>query len=71
MLYAKVVVGLPVQGPFDYAASLAISRKIKDGSRVLINFAGRKLIGYVVGLTKQSQVPKIKPILELIDEGHL
>jgi primosomal protein N' (replication factor Y) len=71
MLFAKVVVGLPVSGPFDYIVPSDIESKISVGSRVQVSFGVRKLVGYVVGLSKKSELTKLKPILKLIDETPL
>lgn len=71
MLYAKVVVGLPVSGPFDYIVPEAIAGKICVGSRCRVNFGTRRIIGYCVGLAKKSAIKNLKPILELIDEYPL
>jgi len=67
MSYAKVVFGLPVQGPFDYYIPKKISKYTKVGSRVSVPFRNSKKIGYVVGLSKTSKIKKIKSIISLID----
>ncbi len=67
MLYAKIVVGLPVNGPFDYSVTDRLTAKISIGARAWVNFGGRRIVGYVVGLSKKSGVKNIKPLLELID----
>ncbi|MFA5149976.1 MAG: hypothetical protein WCY42_06425, partial [Candidatus Omnitrophota bacterium] len=71
MLYAKIVVGLPVSGTFDYVVPEAFVKTIKPGSRVWINFGTRRIVGYVVALAKKSQVKDLKPVLELIDKYPL
>lgn len=71
MLYAKIVVGLAVSGPFDYIVPEAIKEKIKVGVRVWVSFGTRRIVGYVVGLAKKSGVKNLKPVLELIDEQPL
>ncbi len=67
MLYAKVAVGLPVDGPFDYAVPQELRGGLRAGSRVWVNFAHRKIIGYVVGFSKKTRITGVKPILEAID----
>jgi primosomal protein N' (replication factor Y) len=67
MPYAKVVVGLPVEGPFDYIVPPQIARKIHTGKRVIVDFRGKKTVGYVVGISAKTAIKKLKPILELID----
>ncbi|MDD2680443.1 MAG: primosomal protein N' [Candidatus Omnitrophica bacterium] len=71
MLYAKIAVGLPVSGTFDYLVPEAMARTIKPGARVWVNFGNRRIIGYVVALAKKSQVKNLKPVLELIDKHPL
>ncbi len=71
MLYAKVVVGFPVSGPFDYIVPDSLSGKITLGARAWVSFGTRRIVGYVVGFSKKSQIKKIKPILELIDESPI
>ncbi|MFC1804536.1 primosomal protein N' [Candidatus Omnitrophota bacterium] len=71
MLYAKVVLGLPVDGPFDYIVPKELVSKIKAGSRVRVSFGTRKITGYVVGLSPRSNIKKLKPILDLIDDSAL
>jgi len=71
MLYAKVVVGLPVEGPFDYIVPEELHEKIKTGERAWVNFANRKLVAYVVALSRKSSVRNLKTITSLIDEAPL
>jgi len=68
MLYAKIVLGIPVEGPFDYIVPEGLSEKIKAGSRVRVSFRTQQAVGYVVKLTKKSNINNVKPILALIDE---
>ncbi len=67
MLYAKVTLGLPVSGPFDYSISRHI-KNVKEGSRVWVQFGARKMLGYVVGVTPKTSIKHIKPLLDLIDD---
>ncbi|MCM8795571.1 MAG: primosomal protein N' [Candidatus Omnitrophica bacterium] len=69
--YAKVVLGLPVEGPFDYLIPHDLQGKVKSGARVWVSFGLRKLVGYVVGLANESKIKNIKPILDLIDESPI
>lgn len=67
MLYAKVVLGLPLEGPFDYAVPLSLKDNILIGSRVWVNFRNKKEVAYVVGLSRQTRIEKIKEVSALID----
>lgn len=68
MLYAKVVLGLPIEGPFDYIIPDGLISKIKPGMRVEVNFGNQKKLGYVVALSKKTNIKKLKAILEVIDD---
>lgn len=67
-MYAKVVFGLPLEGPFDYLIPADLKTKVKTGSRVRVSFGPNRVIGYVVMTAALSSVLKIKPILEVIDD---
>lgn len=81
MLYAKVVLGLPIDGPFDYLVSTDLenkpqgnglasdsqSHKISAGMRVWVNFRNKKEVAYVVGLSNKTRIKKLKEISSLID----
>lgn len=64
---AQVVVGLPVEGPFDYSVGAPLREKIAVGQRVEILFNRRKRIGFVVRLKEKSAFPKLNPILSILD----
>ena len=69
MLYARIVLGIPVEGPFDYIVPDNLVQKIKVGSRVWVNFgAKKKAVGYCVGLTGKTKIKRLKSITSLIDE---
>ncbi|MFA6357117.1 MAG: primosomal protein N' [Candidatus Omnitrophota bacterium] len=67
MLYAKVVLGLPIDGPFDYLVPLDLENKILAGSRVWVNFRNKKEVAYVVELNNKTTIKKIKDIASVID----
>jgi primosomal protein N' (replication factor Y) len=69
VLYAKVVVGLPVSGPFDYTVPDHLKGGIGLGKRVWVNFGTRRIIGYVVGVVRNSEIKNLKPLLEIIDDA--
>lgn len=68
MLYAKVVLGLPVEGPFDYSFDPRADKRISEGFRVWVEFGSRKKLGYVVGVSTKTRIKRVKPILEIIDK---
>ena len=71
MLYAKVVLGLPIDVAFDYSLPRGFENRVCVGARVWVNFRNRKSVGYVVGLTKSSAIKNIKDISGLVDERPL
>jgi primosomal protein N' (replication factor Y) len=68
---AHIAVGLPVEGPFDYAIPEQFQSRIALGDRVTVNFANGKRLGFVVGLAKESAFEKLKPIEAILDEKPL
>ena len=71
MLYAKVVLGLPVEGPFDYSVPVHLDKKIKDGVRVWIQFRDKRKLGYIVKITTVTEIEHVKPVLEIIDDAPI
>ena len=69
MLYAKVVLGVPVEGPFDYLIPPDLEKTIKPGQRVWVSFGARRMLGFVVALSHQTRIKDPKKILEILDEG--
>jgi len=62
---AKVVVGLPVEGPFDYRIPEGLS--VREGGRVWVSFLNSRRVGYVVGLCSKSRFARLKNILAVLD----
>lgn len=71
MLYAKVVLGLPVDGPFDYIVPAQFEKSVSAGSRAWVNFRNKKEVGYIAGLSDRSRIKNLKVISSLIDEQPL
>ncbi|HTZ11492.1 MAG TPA: primosomal protein N', partial [Candidatus Margulisiibacteriota bacterium] len=68
MLFAKVALGLAVEGPFDYSVPDQFKHKIKVGSRVEVMLRAKKMVGFVVVLSKSTKIKYTRPILKLIDD---
>ncbi len=66
--FAKVLVNLPVEGPFDYKIPKAMIDKLQRGCRVWVSFGTRRLVGYVVDFAHKSKIPSPKEIEQLIDD---
>ncbi|MDP3042508.1 MAG: primosomal protein N' [Candidatus Omnitrophota bacterium] len=67
MLYANVVFGLPIDGPFDYIVPVGLEGKISIGARAWVNFRNKKEVAYVVGLNNKTKIKKLKEIVSVID----
>lgn len=66
-----IAVPTPLSGTFDYLfPSDADSKQPCVGGRVLVPFGRQKLVGIVMAMGGESQVPaeKLKPVIEVIDE---
>jgi len=68
MLYVEVVVGLPIDGVFDYSVKDRWEGKLAIGKRVLVPFRNQRKVGYIVNIKNYSPIKNIKPIYEVIDE---
>jgi primosomal protein N' (replication factor Y) len=68
MRYAKVVLPLPVEGPFDYIIPPELIGKVGLGSRVLVSFGSKNALGFVVGLSRTSAISRLKNISQVLDE---
>ena len=67
MLYANVVLGLPIDGPFDYLVPPELEEKVAIGARVWVNFRNKKEVAYVVELNNKTKIKKIKEVISVID----
>ncbi|MFA4990262.1 MAG: hypothetical protein WC576_05765, partial [Candidatus Omnitrophota bacterium] len=67
MLYVKAVLGLPIDGPFDYLVPSTLENKVSVGGRVWVDFRNKKEVAYVAGLNNKTKIKKIKEITALID----
>ena len=65
--FVRVVLDVPLDRQFDY---LNTGLEICVGNRVVVPFAGRQLIGIVMALPEQSDVPenKLKAVLQVFDD---
>lgn len=67
MLYANVVLGLPIDGPFDYLVPQGLESKVSLGARVWVDFRNKKEVAYIVGLNNKTKIKIIKEITAVID----
>lgn len=62
---ARVIVDLSIDRAFDYLVPEALSGDVMLGSRVTVDLGHGRRTGYVVRLLDRSDVPRLKPILEV------
>ncbi len=70
-IIAQVVVGLPVEGPFDYRVEGDLGDQMAIGIRVAVSFGRNKRVGYVVGLKQKSAFKNLKPIITILDQSPI
>ncbi|MFC2169181.1 primosomal protein N' [Acidobacteriota bacterium] len=70
ILYADVILPLPLNKTFSYIIPDSLAGKAKIGSRVLVSFHRRSLTGFIVNLRKRNPAAgfKLKEVFELLDE---
>ncbi len=62
------MVGLPLEGPFDYLIPEHIDGKVFVGCRVVLVFARKKCVGVVTGLAETSSFKELNAIIKVLDE---
>lgn len=68
-MFAEVVFALPFRKAFTYDIPSELKKFVKEGVRVVAPFGKRTLTGFVVKVTKTTQVKEsIKPIREVLDD---
>ncbi len=67
MAFVKVAVPLPLDKVFHYSLPKKLEKEIEIGKRVWVPFRNKDIIGFVVGFSNVSEVPKVKPIKSIID----
>ncbi|WP_431029426.1 primosomal protein N' [Lysinibacillus sp. LZ02] len=72
LVVAQVIVDVaayPVDRPFDYVVPDAWHSLIEVGSRVKVPFGPRNVLGFVVALQHETDVPmdKMKPVAQILD----
>lgn len=67
---ASVIVDLPTlqtDKPYDYLIPQDLIEHIEEGMRVIVPFGNRRIQGFVVKIKEQSNVNKLKEIIEPMD----
>src|SRR5262245_3912852 len=67
LLFVDLAIPVAVNKIFTYRVPDHLRALVKPGIRVLAPFAGRSVVGVVVGLSPRSEVPRIKEIAGVVD----
>ncbi|BDQ02930.1 primosomal protein N' [Ignavibacterium sp.] len=68
-MFAEVVFALPFRKTFTYEIPSDLKKFVKKGVRVVAPFGKRTLTGFVINVTKTTEVKEeIKPIREVLDD---
>jgi primosomal protein N' (replication factor Y) len=67
-LFAEIVLPMPVDRAFTYAVPAALRERAAPGMRAVVSMRNRVETGYIVALTAETDVPGVKPLLDLPDE---
>jgi primosomal protein N' (replication factor Y) len=67
IVYAEIVVNLPVEGTFHYHIPAEFAGRLRPGHLVEVNFGAQKAQGVVLDFSLRAPVQSTKPILSLID----
>jgi len=69
MIFAEVLLPLPIDHPFTYSVPAKLEDRVQKGGRVLVPFGHRRLTGCIVGFSQQPDPQiKIKEIIDVLDE---
>jgi len=66
-MFARIAIDIPIDKTFHYRIPKGL-KNVVPGSRVWVTFGNRRLVGYVVEVSRTCPVSKVKPVDELIDE---
>ncbi|MHB9156019.1 MAG: replication restart helicase PriA, partial [Endomicrobiales bacterium] len=67
VLYAEVVLPLPLDKSFHYAIPRELAGRLRPGMRVEVPFGKKNLTGYVTRLADEPGVAEVKNIVSLLD----
>ena len=67
----EVAVALPVYNTFTYSVPPFLLPFIAIGKRVLVPFGQRRLTGYILGPSRDTDTAELKHILDVLDQQPL
>lgn len=68
-LYAEVALPMPLDRLFTYAVPSSLEARIAPGMRALVPVQNRIETGFVVALSRTTDLEKVRPLLDLPDES--
>ena len=69
MKFAEIAIPLPVYQTYTYQIPSDLQASICPGYRVVVPWGKRKITGYVVSLSDESQRSDLKPIYDMLDDS--
>jgi primosomal protein N' (replication factor Y) len=69
--YIEVAIALPVYNTYTYSVPENLSALASAGKRVLVPFGKRRVTGYILGSSEDSDHEKIKVVLDILDENPI
>ncbi|MFH1062332.1 MAG: primosomal protein N' [Candidatus Omnitrophota bacterium] len=66
--FIQVAINLPLNDIFDYSVPLALQDSVQVGKRVWIPFRNRTIVGFIVGTSNATEIPRTKDIKSVIDQ---
>ena len=70
-LYAHVVLPVAIDRPFTYSVPASLRDRSVPGTRAIVHFRNRILTGYIVDLAESTDVPNVRPLVDLPDPGPI
>lgn len=70
-LFVEVVLSLPLTRHLHYRIPEHLKSSVEAGKRVLVPLGKRKVTGYVVGITRKSDVNETKDVVDVLDDQPL
>ena len=72
MIYADVILPLPLEGVFTYSVPDSLKEQVKTGFRVLVPFGRSKTyIGIVANIHDNTPTFKVKDISAVLDNSRM
>jgi primosomal protein N' (replication factor Y) len=68
---AQIIIGLPVDGFFDYLIPDHLIGRLSIGQRVAVPFGRKKAVGYIAGFSDHSDIKTLKALDEPLEDFPL